>query len=163
MYRNVNGNFYYEEEEDRVSRSMSLFQKIINMSEGNPGAMEILSEMINDAKMSIYILLLDTLEIRGSKLYMLYNDCSNRDYIKFENTILLIKMGKFTKEQIHFNLDQTRAIPFIDDSIKMDGMDPYSKDFKYSNDNFDIYCQKQKETFANKIELIKANQKRMTI
>lgn len=163
MYKDVDGNIYYEKEENRFSDSMNFLQMIINMSEGNPGALAVLHEMTKDAQMLINIFLLDTLEIRGSKIYMLYNDCCNQDYQKFEDTLLLIKIGVFTREEIYFNLNQNRAIPFIDDNIQLDNSESYSKRISYKNQNFDEYCLKQKESFKNRIELIKENQKRMII
>lgn len=99
----------------RINGYMSWPEVIEAMSEGNPGAIECIGLMFLDEPYdtALDMLLLDKLEIYGSKLYMLWNDCCGRDVQKMRKTIKAFRSHKFTKEQIHENLSQVRAQPFI--------------------------------------------------
>lgn len=103
---------------NRINPYMGLHEVISIMSEGNPGALECISMMFADNAYgtAIDLLLFDKLEIYGSKLYMVWNDCCNRDMKKFKETIRAFRSEKFTKEQIHENLNQIRAKPFIEET-----------------------------------------------
>ena len=60
---------------EKLTGNMSAMDMIMIMSEGNPGAISVIMQMMNDSRSFMDILLCDSLDIRGSKLYMLYNDC----------------------------------------------------------------------------------------
>ena len=114
---------------EKLTSNMDFMDIIMTMSEGNPGAVMVLMEMMRDPRSFLDILLCDTLDIRGSKLYMLHNDCCGRNTGKFNRTLMMLRDGVFTEEQIHQNLDLVRAIPFIDDNLEIDGIPPYGEDF----------------------------------
>lgn len=57
---------------------MDIKEIIQTMAEGNFGAAFSIKEMLNYPSGILDILLCDTLEIRGTKLYMLYSDCCGR-------------------------------------------------------------------------------------
>ena len=99
----------------RITSDMSIEDMLITMSEGNPGALTCMMEMLQNDPLSAIsnIMLFDTLGIYGSKLYMVWNDCCGRDMEKFEKTLQAFREGKFTQEEIHENLSQVRADPFI--------------------------------------------------
>ena len=61
----------------KITDDMSITDIVMVMGEGNPGAINIIMRMMNDLQSFGYIFLCDMLEIRGAKLYMLYNDCCN--------------------------------------------------------------------------------------
>ena len=84
------------------------------MSEGNPGAMNFMMESITLNPMNVIkvILPLDIMEIYGSKIYMLFNDCCNRDHEEVDKVIMAYLSGKLTKREIHANLSQGRGTPF---------------------------------------------------
>ena len=97
----------------------STIEILDKMSEGNPGAISILTtllfketaqEMV-DSVMHI-ILPLDTLGVYGSKLYMLWTDACDKNEDKVKKVIELWRTGKLTKEEIHENLNQGYAKPF---------------------------------------------------
>ena len=94
---------------------MTTQDMLINMCDGNPGALTCMIGMLKrDAgKAVLQILQFDMLGIYGSKIYMVWNDCCGRDYDKLDETIQAFAEGKFTREQIHENLNQVRARPFI--------------------------------------------------
>ncbi|MBR3256417.1 hypothetical protein IKG10_01975 [Candidatus Saccharibacteria bacterium] len=80
---------------------------IPTMSDGNPGAVSVIMEMLGD------ILMLDSMDIRGSRLYMLNNDCYQRDLAKYKRTLMMLRLGVFTQEQIRSNLERPYALSFI--------------------------------------------------
>ena len=67
----------------------------------------------NDPFALFDILFFDNMEIYGTKIYILWNDCCGRDMTKFKETIQYLKGGNVSKEAIHGNLSRLRAEPFI--------------------------------------------------
>ncbi len=101
-------------ENTRITSDMSIEEMLVTMSEGNPGALTFMIQMLNSDPMAFLdILLFDSMGIYGSKIYMVWNDCCNRDMRKFKETIQAFREGKFTKEEIQENLDRPYAKPFI--------------------------------------------------
>lgn len=88
---------------------------IIDMCEGNIGAFTFLKSLSvqNYPEGICAILFMENLEIRGEKAYKLWNDCCKRNYNKVFQTLQAFRDGKFTSDQIHENLNQNHAKPFI--------------------------------------------------
>lgn len=88
---------------------------IIDMCEGNIGAFTFLNSLaVQKYPEGIRaILFMEELEIRGEKAYKLWNDCCKRNYDKVFQTLQAFREGKFSSKQIHKNLDQNYAKPFI--------------------------------------------------
>ncbi len=86
---------------------------MVKMSEGNPGALTVLILPIKEDEMNLVtrILALDTMNLYGSKLYMLWNDCCDRDLQKVKNIIDAWKSGKITSEIIHKAVSGGRGTP----------------------------------------------------
>lgn len=139
---------------------MNMIEVINTMSHGNPGAINVVCEMIKDPRMIMDILLLDSLDIRDSHLYMLYNDCCGRKNARFARTLKMFRFGIFTIEEIKANLGQCRAISFIDESIKIEGVPSYDEEFGPLNPKWNEYCQAQKEAFSIKIAPILEQQEK---
>ena len=98
----------------RLTSEMSIKEAIIEMSEGNPGALTCMMEMMDSNPMALLdILFFDSLGIYGSKIYMLWNDCCDRDMNKLNETLRYFREGDISEEEIHANLDKVRAEPFI--------------------------------------------------
>lgn len=98
----------------RITADMSMQDMLITMSEGNPGALTCMMQMMNsDPRALLDILFFDSIGIYGSKIYMVWNDCCGRDMGKFKETIQAFREGKFSEEEIHENLSRLRAKPFI--------------------------------------------------
>jgi len=144
---------------EKINGNMSIMDIMMTMSEGNPGALTILMQMIGDPTGILDILTCDSLEIRGSKLYMLWNDCCERNYAKFKRTLAMLKVGLFSQEEIQKNLSLTRAIPFIDDSIIVEGVPTYEEDFGFGDEKWTEFCTKQREAFVQKLSSIYKNKK----
>ena len=98
----------------KLNMEMTIQEAIITMSEGNLGALTCLLKMLESNPMAILdILYFDFLGIYGSKIYILWNDCCNRDINKLNETLNYFKAVNISKEEIHENLDKVRAEPFI--------------------------------------------------
>ena len=98
----------------RITAGMSMTEMLITMSEGNPGALTCMMQMISsDPKALLDILLFDSMGIYGSNIYMVWNDCCGRDMAKFKETIQAFREGKFSEAEIHENLSRPYAKPFI--------------------------------------------------
>lgn len=136
---------------ERINAGMSMMEVVMVMGEGNPGAMSVIMGMIATPKGSLDLFLLDSLDIRGSHLYMLNNDCCGRNTERFDRTLMMLRCGVFTKEEIHANLDRTYAIPFIDDSTKVEGVPPYGEDFGPTHSKWNEWCEAQKESFRRRL------------
>ena len=99
---------------ERISTSMSLAKMLYVMSDGNPGALTCMAEMIKHNPQALSdILYFDSMEIYGAKIYMLWNDCCGRDIVKLSETIQHLRSNNISKEVIHENLNRVRALPFI--------------------------------------------------
>lgn len=121
------------------------------MSEGNPGAISVLAQMMENERGLLDVLLCDSYGIRGSKLYMLNNDCCNKNKDKFDRTLKMIRLGVFSYKEIQDNLNLSYAIPFIDDSIIIDGVPKYGEEFGPQDEKWEEYCDKNREVFVKKL------------
>lgn len=138
-------------ENGKITPFMSTREVVMTMSEGNPGALNVIISMLNDPRTCMDILLCDSLGIRGSRLYMLHNDCCGRNNDKFIRTLKMLSCGVYSQEQIQTNLDLIRAIPFINDSIVIDGVPPYGMDFGPTDEKWEEFCSKNKEAFTQNL------------
>ncbi len=136
---------------EKIKFNMSTFEMAMVMSEGNPGALSVVMEMMKDPRGFMGILLCDSLDIRGEKLYMLHNDCCDRENEKFYRTLKMFNSGVFSTKEIQDNFSLVRAIPFIDDSIEIEGVPPYGIDFGPGDDKWDEFCAKNREAFIQKL------------
>ena len=121
----------------------------IKMAEGNVEAYTILKEMpYEDYSLLLH---LDRHDIRGEKIYYLYKNCCNCNNELFRLTIIMIGENHFLQSEINDNLDPDNSffIPFISDQ-------EYAK-YKAnafggnSSENWNIFCEKCKYTFLNKL------------
>lgn len=136
-----------------ISEDMNIGDIAMHMCEGNPGAMSVIFNLFDRANGGYdELCICDALDIRGSKLYMLNNDCCGRNMDKMERTITMFKRGIYSKEEIQKNLGLSYAIPFIDDSIVIDGVPPYGEPFDETDDKWMEYCKKNRDTFMKKLE-----------
>lgn len=135
------------------------FQELLfEITEGNPGAVKVYAEMMSDERLVHYISLLKHLDIKGARLYILYNDCCDRNNDKLFRTLLMFRYQIFSKAEISANLDQAYVIPFIDDNIIIDGMPSYEENFSRYDLKWFEFCIIQKKAFLTKMEsVIKSN------
>jgi hypothetical protein len=116
-------SFFEDEKEDRQMGKIELTDTVIDiltkMSEGNPGALTCLMEMMKkkdwyfpDMEPLFYILHLDELGLYGSQLYILWNDCCNRDLDLFETVMRNHQMRRLSRAALLSNLEGGRGKPF---------------------------------------------------
>ena len=60
-------------------------------------------------------------------------------------------MWSLFNSEIQNNLRLIRAIPFIDDSIVIEGVPSYDKEFAPLDDEWEEYCQLNREAFIKKL------------
>lgn len=85
---------------------------MIKMSERNPGALTVLMILIKEDEMNVikYVLALDALEIYGSNIYILWNDCCGRDVSKVKDIIDSWQSGNLLEEDIHKAIETSTPI-----------------------------------------------------
>ena len=60
---------------EKISLNDSFYDLVIKISEGNPGAITVISQMINDNPASMMnVLSLDDMNMRGSQIWVAYKD-----------------------------------------------------------------------------------------
>lgn len=87
----------------RIQLTDTIQNVIVKMSDGNPGAITAMMELLSKANQIdksesfpvSYILLLDTYGIYGTDIYVMYNDICGRNLAKFMATIRATQLGLF--------------------------------------------------------------------
>jgi len=111
----------------RIQLQDSGLDMIIKMSDGNPGAvvtlMKILSESATIDPQSVLggigpVLALDTLEVYGTDIYVLFNDKCDSDMRKFIMLLRAHQLGIITEELIReLAADQTRQVNLTEEQF----------------------------------------------
>ncbi|MBO4600728.1 MAG: hypothetical protein J5634_00615 [Bacilli bacterium] len=124
-------------------------QKAINvLSQNNPGAKIIVEKMLNDENLAEYITVCDDLDIRGSKLCLLYSDCCKNNDYNFQITLYLFQQGVFTKEDVTENLSLDKPIPFLSDLLpKVEGINDRKFPLE-TRQGWNEYCTNCREIFT---------------
>ncbi len=136
---------------EKITGDMNIIDMIMVMSEGNPGALTVLMQMMQNPTSFFDVLLLDSLDIRGSKIWMLYSDSCGKNTGKFNRTLMALRCGAYSQEEIQGNLGLCYAMPFLDDSIQIEGVPSYDEDFGPTHDKWDEYIKANREVVAQKI------------
>ena len=100
----------------RITIEDTVQSAIIKISEGNPGALTCMMELLEDRMGYNFMLMLDSLEIYGEKIYMLWNDCCDRDITRMKLIIKNWQQGYITMEEIHEHISGGYGKPF--DNVK---------------------------------------------
>ncbi len=119
---------------------------ILEVSEDNENLFYILLSLKDEERIYLNLLTCKNLGITGDRLYKLYSLCSNYNYYKLIDTIMMFRFGIYSKEEIDENLDKNDPIEFIDDSIKYETSPNGSHSFK-------IYAYRQKINYLFKRDL----------
>ena len=136
---------------EKITANMSVLNMVTIMSEGVPEAINVVMTMINNPDLSPFLLLCDSLGIRGSRLDSFYNNCCGRNNEKFKRTLTMLKRNVFTPEEVEQCLNLPYGIPFIDDTITVDGIPPYGQAFDISHPKWKEFCQKNRAIFLEKL------------
>ncbi len=136
---------------EKITANMSVMDMVATMSEGNPEAINIVMAMLTYPSMTPLLLLCDSLGLRGSRLYTLHNDSCRHNNEKFRRTLTMFKRGIYSQEEIDQCLNLPYVIPFIDDTITIEGVPPYGEAFDESHPKWKEFCQKNHEAFLVKL------------
>ena len=87
---------------------------------GNPGALNTLFELMKEAKdrTGLFLLTLDEMGLYESHLYMLWNDCCNRDIKKVIKVLELYEREIITQQDIDERIKNVGHGRNFDDLIK---------------------------------------------
>lgn len=88
---------------ERIKLEDTMMDIMVKMSDGNPGAIKVLMEMIGPNNIDPdnvlggtgVILFLDTLGIYGTDIYVLYSDICNRSLVSMLAVLRATQMGLF--------------------------------------------------------------------
>lgn len=98
----------------RIRSGDTIEQVIFKMSEGNPGCIAFLSDLLgtHHPMAVLFILRFDILGLYGSKLYMLWNDCCDRSAIKVIEVLEKNMAGEISDIEIVEHVSGTYGTPF---------------------------------------------------
>ena len=137
----------------KIRDGMTVLDAIVAMSDGNPGALNVLMRM-NEKPMGMFdVIRMDNLGIYGWKIWTFSKDCCKHDLAKISRTLDLLFYGDISDEQIHANLERSKncgALPFIDDSIEIKGVSPYDESFNIRHPKWDEWAKAQSESFKRR-------------
>ena len=111
-----------------ATKDMSLKELILLMCEGDPEALNVILQMLDSKAGLLNVYLLDSLGIRGHKIWMLYNDCCGQDLDKLYRTLTLLAGGGYSYDEMDANFALPRAIPFLvkdEKDYTGDGEEPF--------------------------------------
>lgn len=86
----------------RLRLEDSTQQAMFSFAGGNSGALIFLFELLNadEVNFVVDLMTIDNMEIYEDKLYMLWNDCCNRNIKKVKKIFFLYRIGKITQIDI---------------------------------------------------------------
>lgn len=99
----------------RLRPGMPLTEAIIAMSDGKPETVTTVMRLLqfSPERGMKQIILCDKLGIYGQKLHKLLNECCDADLGKFNETMEAFKAKRYSREEIHKRLEQTRGTTFV--------------------------------------------------
>ena len=111
--------------ESRIDLNDNFAQTITKMCEGNPGALNVLISIMkkyeNDFNKIFPVLcVIDTMHLYGSHLYMLWNDCCDRDLNKTLKVIDYYCQGKINDNDINERIKSVGRGKSFDDLLRSD-------------------------------------------
>lgn len=73
---------------EEIKLDTSAMDLIVSMSEGNPGAVTVIAQLLKDKDMGlIFLLNLDDMNIRGTQIWVGYKDYCKEDIDKFREAV----------------------------------------------------------------------------
>jgi hypothetical protein len=90
--------------EQRLKLEDSMQDAVFKMSEGNPGAINVLMPLIMSKEDFHLVLNLDSIGLYGTNIYKLANDCCNGDMDKFKSVLSAWNKSKVTRSTILQNV-----------------------------------------------------------
>ena len=105
--------FYRGKPRNRFRFDLPPREIIVLMAEGNPGAVAAIMDMSRYWSLNAVLMELDYYRIYGERIYMLWNDCCDRDGYWAVKTLEFFKANNLPHSVIHGNFDRGRGTPFI--------------------------------------------------
>lgn len=96
----------------RLTGTDSIMDVAMKMSEGNPGALTVIMQLLQNPADIGFILACDSIGLYGSQLYMLWNDCCGRDMSRTKTVLKAWQRGKVTAEEILQHVSGGYGVPF---------------------------------------------------
>ena len=91
------------------------YEDIFSVLSGNlPNSYNVLNKISEIDRFDLILRELDFFDIIGDRIYKLYHFCSNDNIYDFSETMLLIRLGAFSYDEIYENLSNDEPIPFLD-------------------------------------------------
>ena len=134
----------------KLKEDMDFMEVITTMSEEVPGATAIVMYLVAGPKDLDDVVLLDSLDIRGQHLCKLNSECCGHDRNILRLTLAMFERGVFAREQIHANLARNHALPFVDGSIRLEDVSPYSEKIEPTHPKWDEWCSAQRASFERR-------------
>lgn len=108
----------------RLNTFGTLEDNFISFAGGNPGALNTLFELMKEAKdrTALFLLTLDKMELYENHLYMLWNDCCNRDIKKMIKILELYEREIITQQDINKRIKSVGRGQSFDDFLKKEGV-----------------------------------------
>lgn len=88
----------------RIHAFMNPVQMANVMCEGNPGALNVIMKLMDPENFHL-LLMCDTLELYGTRLYMFAHDCCGDSVETMWNVIREFQAGRISKEEIAAHVD----------------------------------------------------------
>lgn len=115
-----------EQGKDRIKLEMSTIDLVMAMSEGNPGAVRVIMEVLKngpaidpDGAMGGFgaLLMFDAYRFYGSKIWMLYKDLCGQDLTKTLGVVRAMQLGIVDSRVVHKAIgdDYTPGTPEVFD------------------------------------------------
>ena len=90
----------------KLSKKMSTSEMIITIADGNQEALNCLVNLVQTRYGLLELLLLDTLEIYGDDIEILWKHQCNESMTDFLALLRDCRHGKYSKEEIHAMLEE---------------------------------------------------------
>ena len=144
---------------EKINLGMTLIEKIFLMTEGDVKAEIVLTDIATVSRSSADILMaaLDSLDIRGSRIWKLYDSCCRRDMDKFFKTVNFIRFGAYSPEEVELNFQMPEALPFMSDDVNDEDYRT-ERDTNYItpfSEKWNEYAQAHRATLVPKLDEFK--------
>jgi hypothetical protein len=103
-----------QQTEERIKFYDTMESVLLKMSEGNPGAITVLTRLLKESEDIDpqdmlgglgKILYLDTLQIYGSRIWVLYKDVCGENLSKMVAVLRSVQLGDLSEKTIHHAID----------------------------------------------------------
>ncbi len=134
-----------------IKDGMSIGEILKAISEGETDIEIFLENMYKKGHLND-IRRLDKLHITGNKIETMFEKCCQGKEEKFYLTMDMLRNNLFPQEEIQKNLESMSPIPFIDDSVRIDGLD--GANLSSVHNKWSEWCEAQRVSFEARLQEI---------